>query len=65
MEEIYIYMVFVNLEKAFYRVPREVILRSLRRKGVLEREIKAIMEMYTNLNIKTSYQGGIPEIGTI
>ena len=65
MKEICIYMVFVNLEKTFDRVPREVILRSLRRKGVLEREIKAIMEMYTKSNIKTSYQGGIHEIGTI
>ena len=40
-----LYMVFVDLEKAFDRVPREVIWWSLRRKGVLEREIKAIMEM--------------------
>ena len=45
-------MVFVDREKAFDRVPREVIWWSLRRKRVLEREIKAIMEMYTN--IKTS-----------
>ena len=44
-----LYMVFVDLEKAFNRVPREVIWWSLRRKGVLEREIKAIMEMYTNI----------------
>ena len=40
-----LYMVFVDLEKAFDRVPREVIWWSLRRKGILEREIKAIMEM--------------------
>ena len=47
-----LYMIFVDLEKAFDRVPREVIRWSLRRKGVLERKTKAIMEMYTN--IKTS-----------
>ena len=47
-----LYKVFVDLEKAFDLVPRKVIWWSLRRKGVLEREIKAIMEMYTN--IKTS-----------
>ena len=51
------YMVFVDLEKAFDRVPREVIWWSLRRKGVLEREIKALMEMYTNIEtfVKEEY----------
>ena len=37
---------FVNLEKAFDRVPRKVIWWALRRKGVVERAIQAIMEMY-------------------
>ena len=52
-----LYMVFVNLEKALDRVPREVIWWSLRKKGVLEREIKAIMEMYTNIetSVKVEY----------
>jgi len=40
-----LFMVFVDLEKAFDRVPREIIWWSLSRKGVLEREIKVIMEM--------------------
>ena len=52
-----LYIVFVDLEKAFDRVPRGVIWWSLRRKGVLEREIKAIMEMYTNIetSVKVEY----------
>ena len=52
-----LYMVFADLEKAFDRVPREVIWSSLRRKGALEREIKAIMEMYTNIetSVKVEY----------
>ena len=52
-----LYMVFVDVEKAFDRVPREVIWWSLRRKGVLEREIKAIMEMHTNIekSVKVEY----------
>ena len=41
-----LYMVFVDFEKAFDRVPRDVIWWALRRKGVNEREISAIMEMY-------------------
>ena len=50
-------MAGMDLEKAFDRVPREVIWWSLRRKGVLEREIKAIMEMYTNIetSVKVEY----------
>ena len=44
-----LFMVFVDLEKAFDRVPREVIWWALRRKGVLEREIKVIMEMYKDI----------------
>ena len=57
MAERNLYMVFVDLEKAFDRVPRKVIWWSLRRKGVLEREIKAIMEMYTNIetSVKVEY----------
>ena len=57
MAERDLYMVFVDLEKAFDRVPREVIWWSLWRKGVLEREIKAIMKMYTNIetSVKVEY----------
>ena len=52
-----LYMVFLGLEKAVDRVSREVIWWSLRRKGVWEREIKAIVEMYTNIetSVKVEY----------
>ena len=39
-------MVFVDLDEAFDQVPRKVIRWALRRKEVVEREIRAIMEMY-------------------
>ena len=57
-----VYVVFVELEKAFDRVPREVIWWSLRRKGVLEGETKAIMEMYTNIktHMKVEYTRSEP-----
>ena len=59
---ILVYVVFVDLEKAFDRVPSEVIWWSLRRKGVLEGEIKAIMEMYTNIetHVKVEYTRSEP-----
>ena len=41
-----LYLVFVDLEKAFDQVPRKVIWWALKRKGVLEREIRAIVKMY-------------------
>ena len=39
-------MVFVDLEKAFDRVPREVIWWALRRKGVSEKLVRGVQEMY-------------------
>jgi len=44
-----LFMVFVDLEKAFDLVPREIIWWSLSRKGVLEREIKVIVKMYKGI----------------
>ena len=41
-----IYLVFVDLEKAFDRMPRVLIESSLRRKGVVECYVKAVMKMY-------------------
>lgn len=40
------YWTFVDLEKAFDRVPREVVYWSLRRKGVSEKIIRVIRSMY-------------------
>ena len=47
-----LYMVFVDLKKAFDCVLRKVIWWSLRRKDVMEKELFAITKMYKN--IKTS-----------
>ena len=46
-------MLFVDLEKAYDRLPRELIWYSLRRKGVPEAYINIIRDMYTAL-YKTS-----------
>ena len=41
-----LYLMSVDLEKAFDRVPRVLIESSLRRKGVVECYMKAVMKMY-------------------
>jgi len=40
------YWTFVDLEKAFDRVPREVVYWSLRRKGISEKIVRIIKSMY-------------------
>ena len=56
-----LYFVFVDLEKAFDRVPREVILWALRQKGVMEREVRAVMEMYEEVETSVKLEGDMSE----
>ena len=55
-----LYVVFMDLEKAFDHVSREVIWWLLRKKGALKREIKTIIELYTN--IETSFKVEYPRL---
>jgi len=52
-----LYFGFVDLEKAFDRVPREVIRWALHKVGVEERLIAAVMSMYTGAKtvVRTVY----------
>ncbi|MBJ5686662.1 reverse transcriptase family protein, partial [Salmonella enterica subsp. enterica serovar London] len=44
-----LYYAFVDLEKAFDRVPREVVKWALRKSGVDEWIVRAVMAMYANV----------------
>ena len=52
-----LYFGFVDLEKAFDRVPREVISWAMRKLGVEEWLVSAVMSMYTGANtvVRTVY----------
>ena len=52
-----LFFVFADLEKAFYRVPREVIRFALRRKGVPEYLVNGLMSLYKVCNTAVSVDG--------
>jgi len=55
------YHVFMNLEKAFDRVPRKVIEWDLRRNGIPERMIEAVMAFHVNSRTRVKAMAGISE----
>ena len=54
-------MVFVNLEKAFDRIPRDLIWWCLRKKGVPEEYVKIVQDMYRSCKTKVVTQKGETE----
>jgi hypothetical protein len=56
-----LYMCFVDLEKAFDRVPRKVIEWALRKKGVNERLVGAVMRLYEGAKTKLKVGKGMSE----
>ena len=56
-----LFHVFVDLEKAFDRVPREIITWALRRQKVPERLIDMVMALYVNSKSRVKTKAGISE----
>ena len=48
---------FLDVEKAFDRVPRVLIESSLRRKGVVECYVKAVLKMYKEVLSQVKVEG--------
>ncbi|CAH2098469.1 unnamed protein product [Euphydryas editha] len=56
-----LWMVFIDLEKAFDRVPRTIIWQALRAQNIPEHYIKLIMDMYHNVQTCVSSPAGLSE----
>ena len=56
-EEKKFYMCFVDLDKAFYRVPRKVLEWAMRKKGIPEVMVRAVMSLYEG--VKTRIRVGL------
>ena len=56
-----LHMVFVDLEKAFDRIPRDLIWWCLRKKGVPEEYVKIVQDTYRSCNTKVVTQKGETE----
>ena len=56
-----LWMAFVDLEKAFDRVPREVVWWALRRLGVEEWLVRVIRAMYEGVTTAVKLKGGVSD----
>ena len=54
-------MCFVDLEKAFDRVPRRVMEWAMRKKGLPEILVKAVMSLYEGAEMKVINGSGLSE----
>ena len=55
------YICFVDLENAFNRVPRKVMKWAMRKKGLPEIQVKAVMSLYEGAETKDIVGAGLSE----
>ncbi|RZC05226.1 Protein RER1B isoform E [Glycine soja] len=53
-----LHLIFIDLEKAYDRVPREILWKALDKKGVRVAYIRAIQDMYDRVSTSVRTQGG-------
>ena len=56
-----LYMCFVDLEKAFDRVPRKVVEWAMRKKGIPEALVTAVMSLYKGVRTKVKVGAHLSE----
>jgi len=60
-----LHFVFIDLEKAFDRVPRDLIWNALRAQGIPETYVRIVMDMYRDVKTKVRCTSGTSEEFTI
>ncbi|KAL5142307.1 LINE-1 reverse transcriptase [Glycine soja] len=58
MDQQDLHLIFIDLEKACDRVPREILWKALEKKGVRVAYIRAIQDMYDRVSTSVRTQGG-------
>ena len=54
-----LHMVFIDLEKAYDRVPRQEVWRSMREKGVPEKYVRMVQDMYEGASTQVMSSAGL------
>lgn len=56
-----LHLVFIDLEKAYDRVPREEVWRCMREKGIPEKYVRVCQDMYRDVNTQVRTAAGVTD----